>query len=205
MHHKVLLMKEERDYKRDLAEIRSLMEQSTRSPSLTGLAGILAGMVALTGAYIAYAVLDFYPTDIHYVYPRTIKDVLLLGVVVLSLSVAAATALALRKTTPAGRAANRQLLRAMAPPLVSGGLLMLLCLQYGLSGLLMPLSMIFYGQALFAGSRHAYRDLSTLGLLQTGLGLLAAYHIPASLLLWSVGFGWLHILFGIFIHFKHER
>jgi hypothetical protein len=198
-------MEEKRDYQRDLAEIRSLMEQSSRTASLTGLGGIIAGIIALSGAYTAYAVMHFNPTEIRYAYPYAIHHVLMLGTVVLLLSLLAAGIMALRKTTAADRAANRQLIRAMAPPLLSGGILLLICLHHGLSGLLLPLSLIFYGIALFAGSKHAYRDLSTLGLTLAGLGLLAAYHIPASLLLWSVGFGWLHILFGIFIHVKHER
>lgn len=198
-------MEEKRDYKRDLAEIRSLMEQSSRSPSLTGLGGIIAGVIALSGAYMAYAVLHFNPTEINYAYPHAMLPVMVLGAIVLLLSLLAAGIMALRKTTAADRAANRQLIRAMAPPLLSGGILLLICVQHGLYGLLLPLSLIFYGIALFAGSKHAYKDLSTLGLTLAGLGLLAAYHIPASLLLWSTGFGWLHILFGIFIHVKHER
>lgn len=205
MHHKALFMEEKRDYKRDLAEIRSLMEQSSRSPSLTGLGGIVAGIIALSGAYIAYAILEFNPTEVSYAYPHAIHRVLILGAVVLLLSILAAGIMALRKTTTADQAANRQLTRTMAPPLFSGGILLMICVHHGLHGLLLPLSLIFYGIALFAGSKHAYKDLSTLGLTLAGLGLLAAYHIPASLLLWSAGFGWLHILFGIFIHLKHER
>ncbi|MFT4094487.1 MAG: hypothetical protein QM640_12685 [Niabella sp.] len=40
--------------KDDLQHIRKMMEQSSRFISLSGLSGVVAGVVALTGAGIAY-------------------------------------------------------------------------------------------------------------------------------------------------------
>ena len=54
-------MKEKKDYTRDIAEIRSMMERSSKFLSLSGRAGIMAGIYALAGAYIAYAVFHFNP------------------------------------------------------------------------------------------------------------------------------------------------
>ena len=54
-------MKEKRDYIRDIAEIRSMMERSSKFLSLSGLAGIMAGIYALAGAWIAYHYLGFNP------------------------------------------------------------------------------------------------------------------------------------------------
>ena len=59
-------MKDEQEYIRDIAEIRSMMERSTKFLSLSGWAGIMAGIYALAGAYIAYAVFDFNPDAIDY-------------------------------------------------------------------------------------------------------------------------------------------
>src|SRR5687767_10939741 len=59
-------MKEEQDYSRDIADIRSMMERSSKFGSLSGWAGIMAGIYALAGAYIAWKVLDFHPDDTVY-------------------------------------------------------------------------------------------------------------------------------------------
>ena len=42
----------------DLAEIRALMEKSSRFISLSGLSGVLAGIYALVGAVVAYFLLE---------------------------------------------------------------------------------------------------------------------------------------------------
>lgn len=52
-------MKTEQEYIKDLTEIRSMMERSTKFLSLTGWSGIMAGIYALIGAYIAFQLLHF--------------------------------------------------------------------------------------------------------------------------------------------------
>ena len=54
-------MKEEKDYIQDISEIRSMMERSSKFLSLSGLAGVMAGIYALVGAFVAYTVFDFNP------------------------------------------------------------------------------------------------------------------------------------------------
>ena len=58
-------MKQQQDYIRDISEIRSMMERSTKFLSLSGWAGIMAGVYALIGAYIADRILLFRP-DVGY-------------------------------------------------------------------------------------------------------------------------------------------
>src|SRR5690606_26629445 len=60
------IMKEQQDYIRDIAEIRTMMERSSKFLSLSGWAGIMAGIYALSGAYIAYNFFDFNPNEIFY-------------------------------------------------------------------------------------------------------------------------------------------
>ena len=46
--------------------MRSMMERSSKFLSLSGLAGIMAGIYALSGAYIAYKFFYFNPDEIVY-------------------------------------------------------------------------------------------------------------------------------------------
>src|SRR5262245_33189587 len=57
-------MKKEEDYIRDIAEIRSMMERSSKFLSLSGWAGILAGIYALAGAWITLRVMRFHPEGV---------------------------------------------------------------------------------------------------------------------------------------------
>ena len=65
----------------------------------------------------------------------------------------------------------------------------------------------------FDSSRHGPLDkqqftvdeMKVLGILQTVLGLIAAWQIAYGLLFWSLGFGVLHIVYGTRMYFKYER
>lgn len=208
-------MKKEQDYIRDIAQIRSMMERSSKFLSLSGWAGIMAGIYALAGAFIAYEFFHFNPDEIVY---RTspsgavaagLSKVILLAILILILAIGSAIFLSYKKADKRGEkvwnATSKQLLTNMAVPLVAGGLLILIFLAKELIGLIAPLSMVFYGLALYNASKFTYDDVKFLGLIQIGLGLIGAYFIEYGLLLWAIGFGLSHIVYGIYMHFRYER
>jgi predicted lysophospholipase L1 biosynthesis ABC-type transport system permease subunit len=79
-------MKENQDYLKDIAEIRSMMERSSKFLSLSGWAGIMAGMYALAGAYVAQFVIGFQPTQISFEYSGfTNLTLLAIGILFVSL------------------------------------------------------------------------------------------------------------------------
>ena len=93
----------------------------------------------------------------------------------------------------------------MAVPLVAGGLLILILIAKGLIGLIAPVSLIFYGMALFNASRHTLEEVKVLGIIQIGLGLISSYFVEYGLLIWALGFGVVNIIYGIYMHYKYER
>jgi len=79
---------EEKDIRNELASIRNIMERSSKFISLSGLSGILAGIYALIGAYLAYRLIYKGPTRIYDslsigTYPETITYLLIIAVAVL--------------------------------------------------------------------------------------------------------------------------
>lgn len=204
----------EKDIHSELASIRSLMERSSKFLSLSGLSGVMAGIYALIGAFIGYkivyekygslVIIDSY-TDNSLIYHQLI----LIAVLVLLLSVLSGLLLSIRQAKKKGEnywnPVSRRLISSMAIPLFTGGLfiiILFLRLEYDL---IASACLIFYGLSLISASQYTFSDVKWLGICQIILGLLAAL-IPASgLLLWVIGFGLLHIIYGTVMHFKYNR
>lgn len=201
-------MKETRDYIRDIAEIRSMMERSTKFLSLSGWAGIMAGIYALTGAWIAYGIWGFNPDNIFYS-SSSLPEVILLAIAVLVLAIGTAIFLSYRKAAKRDEkiwnATSRRLIINMAVPLVAGGILILVLIAKGLIGLIAPLTLLFYGLALYNVSQFTFNDIKFVGLIQIALGLVGSWCIELGLLLWALGFGVVHIIYGIYLHVRYER
>lgn len=201
----------EQDYIRDIAEIRSMMERSSKFLSLSGWAGILAGIYALSGAYIAYAFFQFNPDEITYsnVELVNLPKVVLLAIIILILTIGTAVFLSRQKANKRGEnlwnPTAKRLLISMAVPLVTGGLLILILISQGLIGLIAPFTLLFYGLALYNASRYTYQDLKTLGLIEISLGIIGSYYVEYGLAFWAIGFGLMHIIYGIYLHYKYER
>lgn len=208
-------MKDKKDYIQDLAEIRSMMERSSKFLSLSGLAGVMAGIYALAGAWIAYNVLEFTPQMVSSGYTGSgsssanLTQLILLATTVLVLAVGTAIVFSYRKASKRGESAwnavSRRLLAAMSVPLITGGVAVLILLSKGILILIAPLTLIFYGLALYNASKFSYEDVKYLGMIQIGLGLLGMLYTGYGLLLWAIGFGVVHILYGIYIHIRYER
>jgi predicted lysophospholipase L1 biosynthesis ABC-type transport system permease subunit len=194
----------EQDHIRDITEIRSMMERSSKFLSLSGLAGVMAGIYALVGAYVAYSLFHFDAAE-----SAANPKVYLLAAGILVLAVGTAIILSSRKARQRNErvwnATSRRLLMHMAVPLFTGGILILMFIAYGLIGLIIPMSLIFYGLALFNAGKFTFDEVKFLGIIQVALGLLSAYFTNYGLLFWALGFGVFHIVYGIYIHFRHER
>jgi hypothetical protein len=208
-------MNQTEDYLKHITEIRSLMERSNRFLSLSGISGVMAGVYALAGAGVAYWLMDTYdkPGYLSRLSSQPDSDLLFWlaidALVVLVLAVGTGIALTLARSRKNKQAlwdeTGRRLLINLAIPLVTGGILCLIYLSRGHISILASLTLIFYGLALVNGSKYTLGDIRSLGLLEIGLGLLAAIFVGYGLFFWSIGFGVLHIGYGLYMHYKYER
>jgi len=193
----------------DIKEIKDIMNRSTRFTSLSGLSGVAAGVTGLSGALAAWWFLfrgrGYLEHDIPMNTPHLKR---LLAVAVGTLVAAAVTAIffTVRKAKGANvwNAQARRFVINLAIPMTAGGLVCLFMLYKGMTGYALPLSLIFYGLALVNASRDTLREIRTLGLLETALGLLALPLMEYGLLFWALGFGVLHIVFGIMVQWKYR-
>lgn len=198
-----------------LSEIKNLMESSTRFISLSGLSGVFAGIWAIIGAIIAYYIvgdgsyiLDMQRIAIYFQDGRYIYLMLdALGIFVFALTTG--IYFTVRKARKENQAIwNKLTVRVaanLAIPLISGGLFCVILMYHGIFGLVGPATLIFYGLALVNASKYTLNDIRFLGLIEIILGLIACFFIGYGLLFWVIGFGILHIIYGVSMYYKYER
>jgi len=66
-----------------------------------------------------------------------------------------------------------------------------------------PLTLIFYGLALVNASKYTLSEIRSFGIAEIVLGLIAMAFIGYGLLFWAIGFGLLHIIYGIIMHVRY--
>ena len=212
-------MYESREHLQTLTEIRSLMERSSKFLSLSGLSGVSAGVIALAGAAVVYTRLrtglfSILRSDPEAMYQGSVQQdarqfLVMVAVIVLVLALLAGTYFTVRKARRQGQSiwnqSSKRLLWAMTVPLMAGGIFCLALLYHNLIWLAFPATLIFYGLALLNGSKYTLRDVESLAYCEIGLGLLSLFWPGYNLLTWSVGFGLLHIAYGLAMYYKYER
>ncbi|GAB4412073.1 MAG: hypothetical protein OHK0039_17780 [Bacteroidia bacterium] len=202
---------------RDLAEIRGLMEDASRFLSLSGLSGVGAGAVALMGAGLTYRYLQtqgIYAAGLAHRQQVMVSSGQLLALVgiallILACAVGVAAFFTLRRarrqqkkvwTRPA-----RRMVLNMLIPLAAGAVFCVQLAWYGLAGLVSSTTLLFYGLALLNAGKYTFREIRYLGLSEIALGLLAGFMPGYGILFWAVGFGLLHMLYGLVMYLRYER
>ena len=212
-------MHESHEHLQTLTEIRSLMERSSKFISLSGLAGVSAGIIALMGAVIVmmrlqtgpFAILRSDPQDTytHVDTPDLRQFLIVVAVSVLLAALLSGTYFTIRKARQQGlnvwNQSSKRLLWAMLVPLATGGIFCLMLFYYNLIWLAFPATLIFYGLALLNGSKYTFRDVESLAYCEIVLGLASLFWPGYNLLAWAIGFGVLHIGYGLAMYYKYER
>jgi hypothetical protein len=204
------------DSLQDIKDIRRIMERSSRFISLSGLSGIAAGIFALVGTYVAYRILDnyygpynsrgFFSGDD---FSKLKIKLLVVAIITFGLAFISSFYLTWRKAKKAGQPiwglTSKRLAWNMIVPLVTGGLFILGMLRYNEWLFVSASCLIFYGLALVNASKYTFTDIRYLGYCEIILGLVNMLMPGYGLWFWAVGFGVLHIVYGISMWWKYER
>ncbi len=204
--YKVLLMSNSEHIKA-IHEIRKMMHKSARFLSLSGLSGLFAGSYALIAAFIAFQKLGV--NNDYKSFGESLNFYLGLAAITLIMAFLTAFYFTRRKAIKDGVTVWNETVKHatinLFIPLVTGGIFILALLNLELYGLLAPACLIFYGLALVNVSRYTFDEIRQLGLLEIALGLANCFFIGYGLLFWAIGFGILHISYGIYMYYKYEK
>lgn len=202
----------------ELQAIRQMMERSSKFLSLSGLSGVFAGICALLGAAVAYFIIldsgqvqyDEYIRSLGSESTKNIRfnllaDALLVLVAALGGAVFFSMRKAKRNRQKLWNKTTRNLLVYLCIPLISGGIFSMLLIWHSNAHLVAATTLIFYGLALVNAGKFTFGEIHYLGLTQIVLGLLAAIFIHFGLLIWTIGFGAMHIVYGLVMYRKYEQ
>ena len=181
-----------------------MMERSSKFISLSGISGVSAGIIALVGAGIAHLVMKGQLSFTGIV----LYDFILLAAFVLVMASAFGLFFSIRKAKKNNAnfwgALTWNILKDFGVPMVAGGLFCIILIYQGAVYLVAPAMLIFYGLALIAAGSRTYRDVRFLGACEIVLGFLAGIFLYNGLLFWALGFGVLHIVYGIIMYCKYD-
>jgi hypothetical protein len=191
-----------------LAEIRSMMERSSRFISLSGLSGILAGTYALLGA----AFVKYYPkqqASYEQIEWNSIFIYLVVAAAVMGISLLTGFILTMRRARTQGRKlVDKIAIRMMVNlviPIATGGFVAVVFLYKGHVEFIAPTMLIFYGLGLINGSKYTLDDIRYLGISELILGMICMLDLGHGLIYWAIGFGVLHMVYGTRMWWKYER
>lgn len=179
----------------NLRFIRASMESATAFTGVSGLGYVAGGLTACAASWLA---------------AKQASPALWLSVWLLELVLAFCLMLVctLRKAEASGTslfasASGRKLLLAFLPAMAAGALLSLYFYRLQLYPQLPVLWLTLYGAAVITAGALSIRALPLMGLLFMLTGALAAFTRLDPDLLLGLGFGGIHLVFGLWIWRKH--
>jgi hypothetical protein len=206
----------EKQHLETLSDIRRMMERSSRFMSLSGLSGVFAGSVSLLAAILAYSWLtDYYIAwNTSGRFDMDAFALLRIRLIVLGFSVMALALIggayftwrkARRSNLPMWDATSRKVLVNALIPMIAGGAFIAGLLYNNLEVMVAPTCLLFYGLALVNASKYTLTDIRYLGIAEIILGILNVFFLRRGLYFWAIGFGIMHILYGIIMWWKYDR
>jgi hypothetical protein len=214
-----IIVRNHNEHLETLTEIRSMMERSSRFISLSGLSGVAAGSFALLGATLVYVYLGLRPFSNYRIFYAEVLNqgkwgigyetfFVLVAAAVFLLAVSSGIYFTTRKARRKGQKvwdkSAFRMITNLAIPLFVGGIFCLVLYREGQILLIAPATLVFYGLALVNGSKYTLDDIRYLGFCELGLGIIGLFFPGYGLELWAIGFGILHIVYGLVMYRKYE-
>lgn len=197
----------------ELQHIKRMMERSTRFSSLSGFSGIAAGICALAGIWFAIkTIAQWKQNNIENL--NASKDELATQLLLIAIATFIAAALSSfifvymrckKLGIPVLGMSARRVIINMVIPLFAGSLFILRLATVGTFELIPPACLLFYGLALVNASKYTLEEIRYLGYSEIIIGIINLWILGYGLIFWGIGFGLLHIIYGVIIWWKYEK
>jgi hypothetical protein len=205
---------EKSDYLQQLSDIKNIIEKSTKFKALSGFSGILAGIYALVGAFLAYRIVKNSNSIIYYDLQNLVQSENLIKLLLLALTIFFASLFTglyfsaqnakkhqMNLWTPAAK----KVLMNFGIPMLVGGIFAISVILKGYLTLISPICLLFYGLALLNAANYTFNETKILGYAILLIGCISLFTPGLGLYLWALGFGVFHIIYGVFMYNKYEK
>lgn len=189
-----------------------MMERSSRFISLSAKSGVIAGIVALIAAFLSYYLLknsgeEYFGNKHINLSASLLTKLVITSVATLIIAVFFGIYFTIQKSKRNNHkiwnSLSKRLLVSLFIPLAAGGIFCIALFYQGHLGLIGPV-MLFYGLALMNASKYTFNDMEYLGYCELILGLISLFLVGYGLIFWAIGFGVLHIIYGIMMQKKYH-
>ncbi len=213
-------MKSEKEIAGTLSDIQKMMQRSSRFISLSGWSGVAAGVCALVGAAFAYPIIEDSSYELirlrdafqyhsfslsAYMQSRLFKIALITFFTALILSFLFTWLRSKKTNTPMWGFTARRLVFNMSVPMAAGGLYILKLMEAGAYVYIAPGCLLVYGLSLLNASKYTLDEVRYLGYAQLLLAVINLFFTGYGLYFWAIGFGVMHVIYGIIMWYKYER
>ena len=200
-------------YVEQLSEIKKIISERSRFNALSGISGIMAGSYALIGALLVYYKLYSQENpivyDINNGFSNDLAYLLVVALTVMLASIMTGFYFSMKKARqnnePFFTPVVKKLLINFSFFMTTAALVLLATYLKGFYVLLAPLCLIFYGLTLVNLSAFINTEVKNLGYCITLIGSIALFFSEYGLLLWAMGFGVMHIIYGFVMWYKYDR
>lgn len=202
----------EQEAKQTLHDIREMMSKSSRFMSLSGFSGIVIGIIAiLASSFFCY----FYQIDpVHSgrilasMTDKELIQIYAMALVLLISSMSIAFFMAKQRSkimkSIFWSAASKHLFAHLIVPLAAGFAVCSI-LFFRQNDLVLPLSLLIYGLALFSSSQFTVPSIRNFGLVEMMLSVVCLLFPDYSVVVWTLGFGLLHVIYGAFMQINQIK
>ena len=197
----------------ELLHIKKMMERSTKFSSVSGMSSVAAGICALLGIWLVVRSIAEWKAS-HIQDPGAPIEDLATRLLVIAVTTFAAALISSfifvylrckKLDIPVLGMSARRVIINMAIPLVMGSLFIFRLATSGDYKLIPPACLIFYGLALINASKYTLDEIRYLGFAELLIGILNLWILGYGLIFWGIGFGLMHIIWGVIIWWKYEK
>ncbi|MBN2790751.1 MAG: hypothetical protein JXR69_11220 [Candidatus Delongbacteria bacterium] len=200
--------------KQSIDHIKDIMERSSTFISLSGLSGVVSGILAIIGVFVLYTTFDslFLTEEMLLSLERErtfLKNLSIVFITIFLLSVIFAFIMsyvkAKRTKDSIFNSSSKRFAFNLFIPVLAAVFVIISLIQNQTFWLIIPATLIFYGLALLSAGRYSRPEILHLGIGCLLSGILSMYFVEFSFILWGIGFGILNILTGISMYIKYDR
>lgn len=200
--------------RRSISEIKDIMERSTTFVSLSGMSGVISGLLALIGVYFLYVYFNsiilseeilFILSEDQSIRHRLYIMFITIFILALLFSFLLSYKKAKDKNLKLFNSSSKRFAFNLFIPIITAVFIIIALISKAEYWMLIPTTLIFFGMSLINAGKYSRPEVQQLGIGCILSGIMSMFFVELSIILWGIGFGILNIITGVAMYSKYDR